>query len=317
MKKLYTIEEFIKKAKDCHTIQYDYAKIKYVDSKTKVCIVCPEHGEFWQAPNKHLQGQDCPECAKKKIKETTLKNDTANFLKKAKEKFGNYYDLSKVKYINAKTKVEIICPIHGSFWITPDRFLNSKIGCQKCAKNHRYTLSEWIDKAKVIHHNKYSYDKNTIYKNSHQKMIITCPKHGDFEQEANSHLFGCGCPKCQIRLNQNRLYYKLVDRFCNEEIQYEASPEWLERQFFDIYFPKHNIAIEYNGMQHYQAVDYFGGEESFKNCQRLDKLKQEKCLKNNCTLIIFKYDYNNDYFEQVCGQIRQIIQENSTINTTS
>lgn len=309
-----TQEEFIQRAKACHDVEYDYSKVNYVNYTTKVCIICKEHGEFWQRPDKHLIGQGCPKCGAKKCRKTMLKNDKETFFRKAKAKFGDYYDLSKVNYIDAKTKVEIVCPIHGSFWQTPDRFLHSKIGCQKCAKNHHYTLEEWVNRANAIHHNKYSYDKNTEYKNCFQKMIITCPKHGDFEQEANSHLQGCGCPKCQIRLNQNKLYYKLMDRFCGEEIQYEASPKWLERQFFDIYFPKYNIAIEYNGIQHYQAVDFFGGEEGFKNCQRLDELKQEKCLKNNCTLIIFKYDYNNDYFEQVCDQIRQIIQENTRIN---
>lgn len=313
-KKKINQEEFIKRSKLCHTEEYDYSKVNYIDYTTKVCIICKEHGEFWQRPDKHLRGQGCPKCGAEKCKRTMFKNDKETFFRKAKEKFGDYYDLSKVNYIDAKTRVEIICPIHGSFWQTPDRFLHSKIGCQKCAKNHHYTLEEWINRANSIHHYKYSYDKNIEYKNCFQKMIITCPKHGDFIQEANSHLQGCGCPKCQIRLNQNKLYYNLLDRFCSEKILYEASPKWLGRQHFDIYFPKYNIAIEYNGEQHYYPIDYFGGEEKFKECQRLDQLKQEKCKQNNCILIIFKYDYNEDYFEQVCLKIKQIIQENTRIN---
>ena len=49
--------------------KYDYSRVKYVNSKTKVCIVCPEHGEFWQTPSKHLLGQGCPKCAIKKRNE--------------------------------------------------------------------------------------------------------------------------------------------------------------------------------------------------------------------------------------------------------
>lgn len=114
-KKKINQEEFIKRSKLCHTEEYDYSKVNYIDYTTKVCIICKEHGEFWQRPDKHLRGQGCPKCGAEKCKRTMFKNDKETFFRKAKEKFGDYYDLSKVNYIDAKTKVEIICPIHGSF----------------------------------------------------------------------------------------------------------------------------------------------------------------------------------------------------------
>ena len=58
-----TTEEFIAKAKAVHGNRYDYSKVEYVNSKTKVCIVCKEHGDFWQSPIKHLHGQKCAKCA--------------------------------------------------------------------------------------------------------------------------------------------------------------------------------------------------------------------------------------------------------------
>ena len=64
MKKL-TTEDFIKKGNLVHNGKYDYSKVNYIDAKTKVCIICPEHGEFWQKPGNHLFGQRCPECSKK------------------------------------------------------------------------------------------------------------------------------------------------------------------------------------------------------------------------------------------------------------
>ena len=60
-----TTEEFIKKAKEVHGDKYDYSKVEYKNTSTKVCIICPEHGEFWQTPNEHLQGHGCRKCSKK------------------------------------------------------------------------------------------------------------------------------------------------------------------------------------------------------------------------------------------------------------
>ena len=62
MKRL-TTDEFIRRAKDIHGNKYDYSKSVYVNAVTKVCIICPEHGEFWQLPNNHLKGCGCPKCS--------------------------------------------------------------------------------------------------------------------------------------------------------------------------------------------------------------------------------------------------------------
>lgn len=59
----------------------------------------------------------------------------------------------------------------------------------------KLTLKEFIDKANKVHNNKYDYSKS-IYINSSKKIIIICPEHGIFEQIANNHLRGLGCPKC-------------------------------------------------------------------------------------------------------------------------
>lgn len=58
-----SVEDFIKRANSTHEGKYDYSKVKYTNNSTKVCIICPKHGEFWQIPNSHLQGQGCPKCS--------------------------------------------------------------------------------------------------------------------------------------------------------------------------------------------------------------------------------------------------------------
>ena len=118
-------EEFIEKAKKIHGNKYDYSKVEYVNNNTKVCIICPEHGEFWQQPNNHLSGYEgCKYCAERIM-------NTEIFIQRSKKIHDNEYDYSKVEYKNPKTKVCIICPIHGEFWQYPYGHLQGK-GCSKC-----------------------------------------------------------------------------------------------------------------------------------------------------------------------------------------
>ena len=96
-----------------------------MNNNTKVCIICPEHGEFWQQPNNHLSGYEgCKYCAERIM-------NTEIFIQRSKKIHDNEYDYSKVEYKNPKTKVCIICPIHGEFWQYPYGHLQGK-GCSKC-----------------------------------------------------------------------------------------------------------------------------------------------------------------------------------------
>lgn len=125
-------EIFIKKAKAIHGGKYDYSKVNYANNRTKVCIICPEHGEFYQTPDGHLSGRGCPKCG---IKERAL-NQTSNvddFIEKARKVHGEMYDYSKVNYINSQTKVLIKCNKCGNeFWQTPNNHTAQKKGCPYC-----------------------------------------------------------------------------------------------------------------------------------------------------------------------------------------
>lgn len=109
-----TTDEFIAKAKLIHGDKYDYSKVNYNGSLTKVCIICPKHGEFWQTPNAHTQGQGCSKCGLQNSRERQASRKE-EFITKARKKHGDKYDYSKVDYVNALTKVCIICPNHGEF----------------------------------------------------------------------------------------------------------------------------------------------------------------------------------------------------------
>ena len=133
MGKFLTTEQFIERARKIHGNKYDYSKTEYVNAENKVCIICPEHGEFWQRPANHLSGKGCPVCGEIKRK-AGAKLTTEQFIEKAKKIHGDKYDYSKVNYVGTTTKVCIICPEHGEFWQKPYAHLNGH-GCPGCAES--------------------------------------------------------------------------------------------------------------------------------------------------------------------------------------
>ena len=197
MPKKLTQKEFIERAIKVHGNKYDYSKVIYKNSSTKVCIICPEHGEFWQLPNSHLQGIGCPKCGDLK-KGEYKKSNTDNFINRAKEVHGNKYDYSKSVYKGVHDKICIICPEHGEFWQEANNHLHGK-GCPKCkyekiADDRKYTTEQFILKAREVHGWKYDYSK-VDYKDSHTKVCIICPIHGEFWQKPDNH-YKYGCDKC-------------------------------------------------------------------------------------------------------------------------
>ena len=294
MKKL-TTNEFIEKARKVHGDKYDYSKVNYVNAKTKVCIICPIHGEFWQTPDLHLQGGGCSLCSGK------IQLSENEFTRRANLVHNNKYDYSKVNYINYHTKICIMCPIHGEFWQEPANHLCGK-GCRKCSRNsYNYKTDEWILLAKQVHGNKYDYSK-VSYKNSSTKVCIICPKHGEFLQEPNNHLIGQGCPKCK----ESKLEYNTRKILEENKIEYEYQKnfKWLGRQTLDFYLPKYNIAIERQGDQHYKPVDFSGkgkewAKKLFEKTKKLDRIKLNKVKENNIRMLYINEDNKNNFLNKI------------------
>ncbi len=369
--------EFIEKSRKVHGDKYDYSKAEYINSKTKVCIICPEHGEFWQMPYKHLQGNGCSKCSKK------YNYTTEEWIEEARKKHLNdKYDYSKVQYINNHTKVCIICPKHGEFNIRPIDFLNGQ-NCPKCThRSYSYITEEFIEKARKIHGDKYDYSKSE-YINNHTKVCIICPEHGEFWQIPNSHLNGNGCNKCAIEkrgrqkrtkvkdfinrakiIHNDKYDYSKVEYvntdtkvcivchkkdkegnehgefwqtphahlcgqgcpYCkqstmeecvsvildNKNIKYERQKTflWLKNKNklrLDFYLPDYNIAIECQGRQHFEIVESFGGVEGFKYIQNNDKIKKNLCKQNNVQLYYMTYKEDiNEKMTQILKSIKNV-----------
>lgn len=205
MLKMNKTDNFITKAREIHGDKYDYSKVIYKNIDTKVEIICPKHGIFWQSPYNHLKGHGCTKCSYDKMsKDKNMGKDT--FIQKAKEIHGDKYDYSKVEYINNRMKVCIICPIHGEFWQSPYCHLNGS-DCYECGKKKisnklKGNNEIFVNKAISKHGNKYDYSK-VNYINSDEKVCIICPEHGEFWQAPHKHIYGNGCPICGKTVKSN------------------------------------------------------------------------------------------------------------------
>jgi hypothetical protein len=193
MKKRNT-KQFIEDVKKVHSTKYDYSLVKYINNRTKVKIICPEHGIFEQRPYSHISGQGCPKCG------GTCKFTINDFIIKSKEIHGNKYDYSKSNYIDSITPIKIICKKHGIFEQLPSNHIHHNNGCPLCAniikgESVKLNTKLFIKKSKKVHGNKYDYSL-VDYINTHTKVKIICKKHGIFEQQPNSHLNGRGCNIC-------------------------------------------------------------------------------------------------------------------------
>ena len=300
-KKKYTLDIFKKKAQEIHGNRYDYSKVNYTGMNNKVCIICPEHGEFFQTPNNHINNKKgCKKCADKKLSETKKKYTTESFIELSKNIFGeNTYDYSKTVFNGVNNKLCITCPKHGDFWVTPNKHLRRNFGCRLCgierrSKNRIIPVAEIINQANYIHNNKYEYDTNS-YKNTNSKMRIICPIHGEFWQSPTKHIKDSqGCPKCKAENNiyETRLYELIKNEFKDFTIIREYSPDFLGKLRLDIFIKELSIAIEYQGKQHFSPVNIFGGEKGFKKTVERDQKKYELCKKNNIKLYYFDFNKN-------------------------
>ena len=307
MPKRLTKSEFIELAKGIHGDKYDYSKVEYKNSITKVRIICPVHGDFFVRPSDHIHCKvGCQKCS------GIYRSSKEEFVEKAKLKYGNKYDYSKVEYINNKTKVCIICHEkdkygveHGEFWQRPNDHL-SGYECRKCKNKHIPTTEEWVTHANIVHEGKYDYSK-VNYVNATTKVCIICPIHGEFWQTPSNHMNGANCPNCNSD-NKSKMEENIHILLEQHNIKHERQKtfQWLKHKrnlFLDFYIPYKKIGIEVQGEQHFVPVKRFGGEEFFKQQQERDKIKKKLCKQHNVKLFyITKRNYNIDeiikYLEQ-------------------
>jgi hypothetical protein len=204
-------EIFITKSTAIHGDTYDYSLLDYVNTNTKIKIICKDHGVFEQSPNSHLQGIGCYKCGLIKIS-NFRKSNKEEFISKAKLVHGNTYDYSLFEYIGVHTKGEIVCKKHGVFEQQPNNHLSGN-GCQKCT--HRISKPEiaWLDSLNILIRN-YSIktiNRRKINVDGYDPLTNTVYQfHGDY-WHGNPNVFNLDDINPTSKVNYRELYEKTLE----------------------------------------------------------------------------------------------------------
>lgn len=196
-----TLQEFIEKSNIIHNNKYEYSKVNYINSYTKVIIICKKHGEFEQLPLNHYK-HCCSKCSfENNIRNNQLKEKSKNeFEQKANLVHQNIYDYSKTNYINAASKLIVICKTHGEFFITPNNHLRGK-GCPPCGKEKNRLskikpFQEYYDDFIKLYNDRFDYSL-VNWKGGTTRINVICKKHGEFSVIPHAHRHGIECSKCR------------------------------------------------------------------------------------------------------------------------
>ena len=216
--KRLTTTEFIARARDVHGKKYEYPNTNYINSKTKVEVLCLLHGVFYVEPNSHLMGRGCSVCGEASRRKSRTKT-TEWFIAQAFTVHGYKYDYSESIYTHSKIKLKIKCIDCDLFFFQSSNHHLKGHGCAHCAKKetaskNRKTLDAFIVQANKIHGlGRYDYSKSS-YTSAVKPLLIGCNECGvDFRQTPNIHLSNHGCPDCAKNLTgwNKRRFKKLCE----------------------------------------------------------------------------------------------------------
>lgn len=215
-----TKEYFLEKAGIKWNNKYSYDLANFINGKSIIKIICPIHGEYQCSVSRHLDRRDCPKCRKiqhlvylrrPKPKQVNLdlEKHKANFLKRARDIYGNKFIYDETSYVNTKTKMRINCSKHGWFEQQPLNHLRGDGGCPKCqiekfTESMRLTNEDVISRIRDIHGNKYNLEK-VKFVDSYHTITLICPDHGDFNiYFSNIYSAKQGCQKCNPKKSFTR-----------------------------------------------------------------------------------------------------------------
>ena len=280
-----TPEQFAQEARCVHGDKYDYSKVVYKNNNTPVEIICPEHGSFFMRPSDHLHGCECPSCVHRK------RLTTEEFIQRAAESHpdNNHYDYSEAEYVNYITPIKIKCTKCGNYFTaTPRSFLSRGRGCPTCYGSHKLTQEEFVSRARTVHGDKYDYSESD-YQGIDTKLKIICPKHGEFWQTPYQHInLKNGCPNCNSSKGE-LMVMRILENHNINFVHDKACLPCLGDLRPDFYLPDYNLVIEYDGIQHFQPSEGFGGEEAFRETQARDQLKNKLCEENGIKILHIPY----------------------------
>lgn len=271
-----TQEEVIKQFKEIHGNKYDYSKVKYINNKTKVEIICPTHGSFWMTPNKHKAGQNCSYCSGKQVHiNDSIGKVRPDLIKYFANKEEPFTVLSRSnKKINAK------CPKCGyEKRVVVEKLNSNGFNCNNCKsfENNYPHLITYLKNKK----------DGKLPKSSHKKIECFCPDCGFEKKMSLNVLSGNGfyCDRCSDGISVPEKFMINLLEFLNFKFEPQYTPLWSNGKRYDFYIPSLNCIIEMHGRQHYENVG--GIFRSLEYQKNNDIFKQNIAITNG----ISKYRY--------------------------
>lgn len=250
-KNLKTTKWFISKAESVHGNLYDYSKSKYVDTFTPVIIICSEHGEFLQEPRVHLSGHGCQKCGVKKITDGN-RLDKEEFVSRAIAIHGDKFSYERTKFKGMNSRIAVECKIHGEFETTATYHLSdigkSHGGCRECSKasaSNTISFAEFVDRARSLYGDVYSYSE---YTKMTDYVTVMCPTHGRVKQLAYVHLKGGGCPICSKSKSVSSEEASLLEALIPYISLTAGDRKLIAPLELDMVSHDHKLAIEYCGL---------------------------------------------------------------------
>jgi len=274
----------------------------YARSSRKIWWKCPEGDDHvWKSTLKsRANGVGCPICSGRK---TTKSNslgvkypEIAKFWNTNKNREFSIYNVTPYSSIKVWWKCH---EGDDHEWESTVANMVNGSTCPVCM-GRKITKNNNLKKLfpKLIE--EWNFEKNTIdpqkiSPGSKEKVwwICSCNKeHNWFSTIKDRTGKESGCPFCSIKLNvsETKMLGLIKDIFQNREILYRYKPKWLKRMELDVYVPSIKLGFEYQGMQHFKPIEFFGGEETFIEQVKRDKLKKELCEKHSVKLIEVYYD---------------------------
>ena len=270
----------------------DLSKAIYIDSNTPVTVISPLKGEFDILPVSLFKGYG----------KTFKKLSQEEFIKKVNTLHPEY-DFSDTVYKGMREDIKFICPEHGEVSTQASSLYYRGSKCNQCSYNSRGVNSR-LDTDSVIKRLETLPNRHNItfelinYIKRDSPIILNCPKHGAFEKEVYVAYRNISCPKCVIAGSTSKYELDIIEYIKSigipeEDIEHSARPEWLRSKELDIYLPKYNLAIEYNGTAFHHSsnlgfVNKFFLKTSKDKYYHFDKWKI--CFDNGITLLSI-YDF--------------------------
>jgi predicted Zn-ribbon and HTH transcriptional regulator len=266
---------------------------KYIGvDKTILKLKCNVDGYEWKTKYSNFINNktNCPKCSQKVLIKDEIYNNINN---KLKEK--NISLQEPFIYINNKSKLKLKCNIDNYEWETKYlNFINNNKGCAKCAGILKLTQEEV---EKIVNDQclkmNFKLNKSFEYKNTRSLILeIKCNNCNHiWNVRFNNFIYhNSGCPECNISKGEQEIE-KVLKEYDINYIKQKTFKDckYIKNLKFDFFLPELNICIEYDGIQHYEALDFFGGEIKLKENQNRDQIKNQYCIDNNIDLIRISY----------------------------